>query len=224
MYKCESWTIKKAQRWRTDACELWCWRRLPRVPWTPRRSNQSILKEYSLEGLMLKMKFQYFGHLMRRIDSFENTLILAKTEERRREEKGTTKDEMVGWYHRLNGHEFEQALGVGNGQESLECWRAWGCKELDTTERLNWTERPSSLCGSDSKKYACSAADPGSVLRLVRPPGEGNGSPLQYSCLENSMGTGAWQVTVHGVTKSWTWLSDCHTQTYLVVNLKKKKG
>ena len=124
------------------------------------------------------------------------------------EEKRMTEDEMVGWYHRLNGHEFEQALGVGNGQESLECWRAWGCKELDTTERLNWTERPSSLCGSDSKKYACSAADPGSVLRLVRPPGEGNGSPLQYSCLENSMGTGAWQVTVHGVTESQTWLSN----------------
>ena len=83
---------------------------------------------------MLKMKFQYFGHLMRRIDSFENTLILAKTEERRREEKGTTKDEMVGWYHRLNGHVFEQAPGVGEGEGRLLCCSPWGRKESDTTE------------------------------------------------------------------------------------------
>ena len=88
MYGCESWTIKKAERWRIDAFELWCWKRLLRVPWTARRSNQSILKEispeYSLEGLMLKLKLQYFGHLMRRIDSFEKTLILGKIEGRRR--------------------------------------------------------------------------------------------------------------------------------------------
>ena len=82
MYGCESWTIKKAERWRIDAFKLWCWKRLLRVPWTARRSNQSILKEispeYSLEGLMLKLKLQYFGHLMRRADSFEKTLLLRK--------------------------------------------------------------------------------------------------------------------------------------------------
>ena len=88
MYGCESWTIKKAECWRIDAFELWCWRRLLRVPWTARRSNQSILKEispeYSLEGLMLKLKFQYFGHLMQRTDSLEKMLMLRKIESRRR--------------------------------------------------------------------------------------------------------------------------------------------
>ena len=88
MYRCEGWTIKKAERQRTDAFELWCWGRLLRVPWTVRRSNQSILKEispeYSLEGLMLKLKLQYFGHLMGRADSFEKTLMLGKIKGRRR--------------------------------------------------------------------------------------------------------------------------------------------
>ena len=87
-YGCESWTIKEAECQRTDAFELWCWRRLLRVPWTARRSNQSILKEispeYSLEGLMLKLKLQYFGHLMQRTDSLEKTLMLGKIEGRRR--------------------------------------------------------------------------------------------------------------------------------------------
>ena len=107
MYGCESWIIKKAERRRIDAFELWCWRRLLRVPWTARRSNQSILKEISpgcsLEGLMLKLKLQYFGHLMRRVDSLE------KTDAGRnwgQEEKGMTEDEMAGWYHRLDEHEF----------------------------------------------------------------------------------------------------------------------
>ena len=110
MYGCESWTIKKAESRSIDAFELWCWRRLLRVPWTARRSNQSILKEisseYSLSGLMLKLKLQYFGHPMWRTDSMEKTL---KTEGKdwRREEKGTTEDEMVGWHHGLYGHEFE---------------------------------------------------------------------------------------------------------------------
>ena len=108
MYRCESWTMKKAEHQRIDAFELWLWRRLLRGPWTARRSNQSILKEispeYSLEGLMLKLKLQYFGHLMRRADSFEKTLMLGKIEGRRR--RGT-EDEMVGWHHGLNGHESE---------------------------------------------------------------------------------------------------------------------
>ena len=95
MYGCESWTIKKAECIRIDAFELWCWRRLLRVPWTARRANQSILKEISpgcsLEGLTLKLKLQYSGHLMRRADSFEKTLM--------QEEKGMTEDGMVGWHH-----------------------------------------------------------------------------------------------------------------------------
>ena len=140
MYRYESWTIKKAKHWRIDAFELWCWRRLLRVPWTARRSKQSILKEisseYSLEGLMLKLKLQYFGHLMWRTDSLEKTV----GKDGRQEEKGMTEDEMVGWPHQLNGHEFDQALGVGDGQGSLVCCHLWGCKELDTTEWLNWTE------------------------------------------------------------------------------------
>ena len=119
MYGCESWTIKKAEHLRIDPFELWCWRRLLRVPWTAKRSNQSILKEispeYSLEGLMLKMKLQYFGHLMQRTDSLEKTLILGKIKGRR---KRGRQDEMVGWYHQLDGREFEQALGVDDGQGS----------------------------------------------------------------------------------------------------------
>ena len=109
MYGCESWTVKKAERWRIHAFELWCWRRLVRVPWTSRRSNQSILKEISpgcsLEGLMLKLKLQYFGYLMRKADSFEKNPDAGK--DSGQEEKGTTEDKMVGWHHWLNGHEFE---------------------------------------------------------------------------------------------------------------------
>ena len=108
MYGCESWTRKKAERQRIDAFELWCWRRLLRVPWTARRSHQSILKEispeYSLEGLMLKLKLQYFDHLMQGADSFEKTLMLGGIGGQ--EEKGMTEDEMAGWHHRLDAHEF----------------------------------------------------------------------------------------------------------------------
>ena len=132
MYRCESWTIKKVERQRIDAFKLWCWRRLLQVPWIARRSNQSVLKEinleYSLERLMLKLKLQYFGHLMWRADAFE-----------------------------------------------LWCWRR--------ILRVVWTARRSNA-------------------------GEGNGKPLQYSCLENPNDRGVWWPTVHGVTKSWTWLSD----------------
>ena len=108
MYRCKSWTIKKAEHQTIDTFEPWCWRRLLRVPWTTRRSNQFILQEispeYSLEGLMLKLKLQYSGHLMGRTDLLK-TLMLGKIEGRRKE-KGMTEDEMVGWHHWLNGHEF----------------------------------------------------------------------------------------------------------------------
>ena len=139
MYGCESWTIKKAEHRRIDAFELWCWRRLLRVPGTPRRSNQSILKEispeYSLEGLMLKLKLHYFGHLMWRTDS------LGKDPDAGRnwgwEEKGVTGDEMVGWHHWLNGHEFEQTPGDGEGPGSLVCCSPWGHKSQ--TWLSDWT-------------------------------------------------------------------------------------
>ena len=125
MYRCDSWTIKKAENWRIDAFELWCWRKLLRVPWTVRRSNQFILKEispgYSLEGLMLKLKLQHFGHLIQRTDWLGKTLMLGKIEGgRRRGRQRILK--MVGWHHWLNGHESEWTLGVGDGQGGLACW------------------------------------------------------------------------------------------------------
>ena len=141
LYECESWTIKKAERWRIGAFELWCWRTLLRVSWTTRRSKQSVLKEitpdYSLEGLMLKLKFQYFGHQMRRTDSLEKA---DYGKDWRQEEKGTTEDKMVGWHYQLNGHEFEKAPGVSDGQVSLACCGPWGHKQSDTTEQVNWNE------------------------------------------------------------------------------------
>ena len=139
MYGCESWTIKKAEHQVIDAFELWCWRRLLRVPWTASRSNQSILKEispeYSLEGLMLKLKLPILWP-----PDVKNWLIWKDPDsgkDRRQEEKEMTEDEMVGWHHWLNGHGFEQALGVGDGQESLVCCSSCH-KELDMSEWLKW--------------------------------------------------------------------------------------
>ena len=141
MYGCESWTIKKAEHWRVNAFELWCWRRLLRIPWTASRSNQSILKEISpgcsLARLMLKLKLQYLGHF-----HVKNWLTGKDSDAGRdwgQEEKGTTENEMAGWHHRLDGHEFEWTPGVGDGQGGLVCCDSWGCKESDTTEWLNWT-------------------------------------------------------------------------------------
>ena len=139
MYGCKSWTIKKAACWRIDAFELRCWRRLLRVPWTARRSNQSILKispGCSLEGMMLKLKLQYFGHLMRRVDSLEKTLMLGGMGGRRR--RGW--QGWDGWMASpTHGHEFEWTPGAGDGQGGLACCSPWGHKELDMTERLNWS-------------------------------------------------------------------------------------
>ena len=133
MYRCESWTVRKAECQRIDGFELQCWRRVLRVPCTARRSNQSILKEinpgYSLEGLMLKLKL--FGHMMQRTNSLEKTLMLGKIEGRRR---GATEDEMVGWHQRLSGHGFGWTPGLGDGQGGLVCCGSWGRKEWDTTE------------------------------------------------------------------------------------------
>ena len=137
MYGCERWTIKKAEHWRIDTFELWYWRRLLKVPWTAKRSNQPILKEISpgcsLEGLMLKLKLQYCGHLMWRVDSLEKTLMLGGIGVRSR--RGL---QMAGWHRWLDGHELEWTPGVGDGQGGLACCNSWGHKESDTTS--DWTE------------------------------------------------------------------------------------
>ena len=144
MYECESWTIKKAEHWRIDASELWCWRKLLRVPWIARRSNQSILKEispeYAVEGLMLKLKLQYFGHLMGRTDSLEKRKKPWCWERLKAGGEGDDRGWDGWWHHQLDGHEFEQVLEVGDGQGSLECCSPWGHRESDTTEHLNWTD------------------------------------------------------------------------------------
>ena len=136
-----SWTIKKGEHQRIDAFELCCWRRLLRVPWTSKRSNQSILKEinpeYSLEGLMLKLKLQYFGHLMQRTDSLEKTLMLRKTEGRRR--RGWQRMRWLDGITDSVDMSLGQTPGVGDGQGGLACCSSWGRK--DWTRLSDWTER-----------------------------------------------------------------------------------
>ena len=138
-YGCESWTVKKAERRRTDAFELWCWRRLLRVPWTARRSNQSILKEI----------WDFFGRNDAKAEApvlwppRVKSWLFGKDSDAGRDwgqEKGPTEDEMAGWHHLLCGRESEWTLGVGDGQGGLVCCNLWGPKELDTTEPLNWTD------------------------------------------------------------------------------------
>ena len=139
MYGCESWTVKKAESQRIDGFELWCWRRLFRVPWTARRSNQSNLKEispeYSLEELTLKLKFQYFGHLMQGTDSLGKTLMLGNSEGGRRRGQ-----QRMRWLDDITDSmdlSLSKLWGDGEGQGSLVCCSPWGHKESDTTEQLN---------------------------------------------------------------------------------------
>ena len=141
MHGCESWTIKKAEHRRIDAFELWCWTRLLKVPWAAKRANQSILKEISpgcaLEGLMLKLKFQYFGHLMRRTDSFEKTLMLAKIEGRRRGDDREWDD----WLAPPTKWTWVWVVSRSwwwTGK--LDVLQSMGCKQSDPTEHLDWAE------------------------------------------------------------------------------------
>ena len=168
MYGCKSWTVKKAEHRRIDAFELWCWRRLLKVPWTARRSNLSILKKISpgcsLEGLMLKLQLQYFGHLI---------WLIGKDPDAGRywgqEEKGMPEDEMAGWHHRLDGREFQWTPGVGDGQGGLACCNSWGRKESDVTEWLNWTNDMWSFAGSSKKQESSRKSSISALLTMPKP-------------------------------------------------------
>ena len=139
-YSCESWTEKKAECQRIDVFELWCWRRLLKVPWTARRSNQSILRyinpKYSLEGLMLKLKLQYFGHLMWTDNSLEKSVMDARKDWGKKE-KRVSENEMAGQHHRCNEHELGKNPGDDEGQGNLVCCSPWGHKKSDPTGQLN---------------------------------------------------------------------------------------
>ena len=151
MYECTSCTIKKSENQGIDAFELWCWRRLLRVPWTARRSNQSIQRKSVLN-------IHWKDHAETPIlwpPDVKNWLIGRDPDagkDWRQEEKGMAEDEMVGWHHQLNRHEFEQALGVGHGQVSVTCYSPWGRKELYMTEWLNWLKQVNDICTNNQKR------------------------------------------------------------------------
>ena len=142
MSGCESWTIKKAEYLRINAFEFCCWRRLWRVPWTARRSNQSIQRKSAMKtdwkDWCWNWSSHIFGHLMRRADSMEKTLMLGKIEDRRR--RGRQRMRWLNGIDGFDGHEFGWTSGVGDGQGGLACCSSWGHKDSDTTERLNWTK------------------------------------------------------------------------------------
>ena len=141
MYGCENWTIKKAEHWRIDIFELWCWRRLLRVPWAARRFNQSIVGGDQSWVFIGRTDVETETPILWPPDA--KSWLIGKDPDSGKhwgQEKGRTEDEIVGWHHWLNGHGFGWTLGVDDGQGGLVCYSSWGCKESDTTEHLNWTE------------------------------------------------------------------------------------
>ena len=141
IYRCESWTVKKAEHQRIDAFELWCWRRLLRVPWTARSPTSPFWRRSALGFLWREWCWGWNSSTLATLwEELTQWKRLWCWEGLGEEEKGTTEDEIAGWHHRLNGHEFKWTLGVGDGQGGLACFDSWGCKELDMTERLNWIE------------------------------------------------------------------------------------
>ena len=179
MYGCERWSIRKAKCWRTDAFKLWWWRRLLRVHWTARRSNQSIVKKINPENSLerLKLQLQHFGHVMQRADSLERTLILGKSQGKRRSQR-----QKIRWL---------DSVSISVDVNLRKLWEIWGFPGR-----------------SDGKESTCNAGDPGLIPGSGKSPGEGNDYLLQYSCLENFMDRGAWWTIVHTAAKSQTRFSD----------------
>ena len=215
MYGCESWMVKKAECQRIDAFELWCWRRLLRAPWTARRSNQPILKEIS-PGWVFTGRTDVEAETPILWSPDAKSWLIWKDPDAgknlQQEEKGTTEEKMVEWHHRLNGHGFAWTPGVGDGQRGLACCGSWGHKELDTTERLNWTELNTKSCLTLCDFMDCSP--PGSSVH-----GISKARILEWVAMSFSRGsswprdrtrvfsTGRWIVYLWATREALTWIA-----------------